>query len=116
MTGALKMRTRRVHEEGTQSAQSAQSNFCEKEILRSPRVLRSFFCCWVVIAFVIGLGAAEADAQSRLQRIRARGHLVCGVESGVAGFATVDAQGHYSGLDIDICRAVAAAIFGSDQN
>src|SRR5215467_6648092 len=61
--------------------------------------------------------AAVVDvcAESRLQRVRARGYLVCGVESGVAGFATVDAQGRYAGLDIDMCRAVAAAIFGSDQ-
>jgi len=57
----------------------------------------------------------DASAQSRLQRVRARGVLVCGVSAGVGGFATVDAQGHYSGLDVDICRAVAAAILGSDQ-
>lgn len=44
--------------------------------------------------------------------VRARGHLVCGVASGVTGFATRDAAGHYSGFDIDICRSVAAAIFG----
>src|SRR5262249_41838503 len=58
---------------------------------------------------------ADLHADSRLQRVRARGYLVCGVEAGVAGFATVDAQAHYVGLDIDMCRAVAAAIFGSDQ-
>jgi len=66
------------------------------------------------LAVVFAL-AVDADAESRLQRIRARGHLVCGVEVGVAGFTTVDAQGRYAGLDVDICRAVAAAIFGSDQ-
>jgi general L-amino acid transport system substrate-binding protein len=71
----------------------------------------------VVVLGSIGLfGTSDVRAQSRLQRIRARGHLVCGVETGVAGFATVDAQGRHSGLDIDICRAVAAAIFGSDLN
>jgi general L-amino acid transport system substrate-binding protein len=65
---------------------------------------------------VIGIAlAVDVHAESRLQRVRARGHLVCGVETGVAGFATVDAQGHYAGLDVDICRGVAAAIFGSDQ-
>jgi general L-amino acid transport system substrate-binding protein len=66
--------------------------------------------CAMTLAVVV-----DARAESRLQRVRARGYLVCGVETGVAGFATVDAQGRYAGLDIDVCRAVAAAIFGSDQ-
>jgi general L-amino acid transport system substrate-binding protein len=52
-------------------------------------------------------------AESRLQRVRRRGHLVCGVSPGVAGFATVDGQGQYAGLDVDICRAMAAAIFAA---
>ena len=52
-------------------------------------------------------------AESRLQRVRKRGHLVCGVSPGVAGFATVDGQGQYAGLDVDICRAMAAAIFAT---
>jgi general L-amino acid transport system substrate-binding protein len=82
---------------------------------------RRFQWCRSALAAVIALGCiglfgtTDVQAETRLQRIRARGHLVCGVETGVAGFAAVDAQGHYSGLDIDICRAVAAAIFGSDQ-
>ena len=53
------------------------------------------------------------DAQPRLDLVRKRGALVCGVTPGVHGFATVDASGRYSGLDVDICRAVAAAIFGT---
>jgi general L-amino acid transport system substrate-binding protein len=39
--------------------------------------------------------------------------LVCGVTPGVRGFADVDDRGQYSGLDVDICRALAAAIFGT---
>jgi general L-amino acid transport system substrate-binding protein len=70
----------------------------------------------VIVGGIGLLGVSDLHAESRLSMIRARGHLVCGVETGVAGFATVDARSHYSGLDIDICRAVAAAIFGSDQN
>ena len=52
-------------------------------------------------------------AQSRLDVVRKRGTLVCGVTPGVSGFAAVDKAGRYSGLDVDICRAVAAAIFGT---
>jgi general L-amino acid transport system substrate-binding protein len=61
------------------------------------------------------LGAAPppAAAQGRLPRIRQRGMFICGVAPGVAGFAHVDAQGRYSGFDVDICRALSAAIFGT---
>src|ERR1043166_4636264 len=74
-------------------------------------VLRS---CQLLVALVLALlTAGPALAQGRLARIRQRGTLVCGVAPGVAGFAHVDGGGRYSGLDVDICRAVAAAIFGS---
>ena len=59
-----------------------------------------------------GLPAAAAG-QGRVARIRQRGALVCGVQPGVAGFAQVDEQGRYTGFDIDICRALSAAIFGT---
>lgn len=44
--------------------------------------------------------------------IRARGALVCGVNTGLAGFAVLNDTGEYEGFDVDICRAVAAAILG----
>jgi general L-amino acid transport system substrate-binding protein len=56
---------------------------------------------------------APMQPGSRLERIQRRGALVCGVEPAVAGFAEADAQGRYRGLDVDVCRAVAAAIFGT---
>jgi general L-amino acid transport system substrate-binding protein len=56
---------------------------------------------------------STAGAQSRLDVIRKRGVVVCGVQPGVQGFAAVDQGGRYSGLDVDICRALAAAIFGT---
>jgi general L-amino acid transport system substrate-binding protein len=59
-----------------------------------------------------GLPAAAAG-QGRVARIRQRGALVCGVQPGVAGFAHVDEQRRYTGLDVDICRALSAAIFGT---
>ena len=66
---------------------------------------------------VAALGAdSPAAAQGRVPRIRQRGTLVCGVAPGVTGFARVDGQGRYSGLDVDVCRAVSAAIFGSPDN
>ena len=56
-----------------------------------------------------------AFAGPRLDQIRQRGYLTCGVEPAVSGFAEVDAAGRYQGFDIDVCRAVAAAIFGSAE-
>ncbi|MEW5962923.1 MAG: amino acid ABC transporter substrate-binding protein [Pseudomonadota bacterium] len=44
--------------------------------------------------------------------MRARGHLECGVSDGVAGFSTVDERGRWSGLDVDLCRALAVAVLG----
>jgi general L-amino acid transport system substrate-binding protein len=48
---------------------------------------------------------------SRLETIKARGTLICGVNGEVPGFSFVDENGQYSGLDVDMCRAVAAALF-----
>ncbi|MCS6945287.1 MAG: amino acid ABC transporter substrate-binding protein [Sutterellaceae bacterium] len=58
------------------------------------------------------LAAAPAQAGKTLDAIRQRGHLICGVNTGLAGFSQADSQGNWSGLDVDICRAVAAAILG----
>src|ERR1051325_8981638 len=67
----------------------------------------------LLIAALLSASCGSGAATSRLSRIRQRGFLVCGVFPGIAGFAQVDRQGHYTGFDIDICRAVAAAIVGS---
>ena len=71
--------------------------------------------CLVLWALVsTGLAVAfAAAAEGRVPRIRQRGALVCGVAPGVAGFAHVDEQGRYRGFDVDICRALSAAIFGT---
>jgi general L-amino acid transport system substrate-binding protein len=47
-----------------------------------------------------------------LETVKARGNLICGVNSQVPGFGYVDADGNYAGIDVDYCRALAAAIFG----
>jgi general L-amino acid transport system substrate-binding protein len=67
---------------------------------------------------VIGLAMpAVAEAQGvaagpTLSAVRARGALICGSNTGSAGFGAPDSQGNYRGFDPDICRAVAAAVFG----
>ncbi len=49
--------------------------------------------------------------KSRLDVVKNRGKLRCGVEGGIPGFSYVDENGNYSGIDVDICRAIAAALF-----
>ncbi|MCL2930796.1 MAG: amino acid ABC transporter substrate-binding protein [Trichodesmium sp. MAG_R03] len=48
---------------------------------------------------------------SRSDIVKNRGKLICGVEGGIPGFSYVDQNGNYSGIDVDICKAVAAALF-----
>lgn len=55
---------------------------------------------------------AQAPAADTLGAVQARGQLACGVSTGVAGLSQADARGEWRGLDADICRAVAAAVFG----
>src|SRR5438874_9135490 len=69
----------------------------------------------LLIAAVLSASCGGATPGSRVSRIRQRGFLVCGVFPGIAGFAHVDGQGHYTGFDVDFCRAVAAAIVGSAE-
>ncbi len=65
--------------------------------------------CLGVLAAVGGLSAAHGDT---LETVRERGVLHCGVTTGFAGFSAPDSQGNWKGLDVDMCRAVAAAVFG----
>ncbi|WGS45514.1 amino acid ABC transporter substrate-binding protein [Burkholderia sp. JSH-S8] len=57
-------------------------------------------------------GARAADGVT-LAQARARGVLRCGVSEGIAGFSSRSASGIWTGLDVDFCRAVAAAVLGS---
>jgi general L-amino acid transport system substrate-binding protein len=72
-----------------------------KRILTAGAVLAAF-ACW----------AAAASAQSTLDTVKKRGQLICGVNVGLGGFSLADSQGKWSGLDIDLCNAVAAAVLG----
>ena len=64
------------------------------------------------VCAVIGLSALPAHAGKTIDAIKARGQLVCGVSTGLAGFSAADSQGNWSGLDVDVCKAIAAAMLG----
>lgn len=55
--------------------------------------------------------ATQPSSGGRLQTIISRGNLICGVNNVLPGFGNVEADGSFSGFDVDFCRAVAAAIF-----
>jgi general L-amino acid transport system substrate-binding protein len=66
----------------------------------------------ILLALAAGLTfSAEAQAQTTLKTVQDRGSLICGVNPGLEGFASKDANGQWSGFDVDFCRALAAAIF-----
>ena len=56
--------------------------------------------------------AGAAQAGPTVDAIKKRGELVCGVSQGSAGLSIADAQGRWTGLDADLCRALAAAVLG----
>ena len=56
--------------------------------------------------------AGAASAQATLEAVKARGELLCGSNTGLTGFGAPDANGNWTGFDVDLCRAVAAAVLG----
>lgn len=71
----------------------------------------------VVLAAGLGLAASSAYAQTTtsatLDAVKAKGYVQCGVTGGVPGFSAPDANNNWSGLEVDYCRALAAAIFNN---
>lgn len=66
------------------------------------------------LLFALALAAAlvvQAADASTLRTVKDRGMLSCGVSQGLPGFSASDLKGNWTGIDVDVCRAVAAAIF-----
>ncbi len=65
-----------------------------------------------VAAAALVATATTAHAATTLENVKERGRLVCGVSTGLPGFSQPDSDGNWTGIDVDTCRAVAAAVFG----
>jgi general L-amino acid transport system substrate-binding protein len=63
------------------------------------------------VATAVASGAFAQARTATLEQVKARGILNCGSGTGLAGFGLPDAQGNWNGLDVDVCRAISAAIF-----
>ena len=62
-----------------------------------------------------GAAAAAPQERSRLEKVKARGRLTCAAPNDVPGLGYLDSEGRNLGFDVDLCRAVAAAIFGNGE-
>lgn len=72
---------------------------------------------WLVAGIAAGTLAAvalpgSARAGATLDKVKKAGQVVCGVNTAVAGFSMANSQGKYTGIDVDVCRAIAAAAVG----
>ena len=76
--------------------------------------LKSFTYLLVSVALLIGLQseAFAAKKSKTLSNTIKKGFVKCGVSQGLPGFSNADAAGNWSGVDVDVCRAVAAAVLG----
>ena len=66
----------------------------------------------LVTTAVLLAAASGAHAGAALNTIKERGYIKCGVSDGLPGFSYADEKGKFSGIDVDLCHAVAAAVFG----
>ena len=64
----------------------------------------------LAVAALTLAATVPAHAGKTIDAIKARGQVVCGVNTGLAGFSAADSSGNWSGLDVDVCKAVAAAL------
>ena len=77
--------------------------------------MKKFVAAALAAGIGMALSATGASAQATLAQVKQRGILNCGSNTGLAGFGVPDAQGNWKGLDVDLCRAISAAIF-NDPN
>ncbi|MBN8934038.1 MAG: transporter substrate-binding domain-containing protein, partial [Rhizobium pusense] len=77
-----------------------------------PPIFAMAFAAMAALAPVSGRAAPESGL---LEQVRHRGAVICGVAPSLAGFSIPDRQGRWTGFDVDLCRAVAAAIFDDPE-
>ena len=61
---------------------------------------------------VAAIAANNAHAGAVLDGIKAKGFVQCGVNTGLPGFSAANAEGKWEGIDVDVCRGIAAALLG----
>jgi general L-amino acid transport system substrate-binding protein len=69
----------------------------------------------LALLLTVNLLPSPARAGRTLDAVKKRGEVVCGVNTSAPGFSAADSQGRWRGLDVDVCRAVAAAVLGDAE-
>jgi general L-amino acid transport system substrate-binding protein len=67
---------------------------------------------WIAAAAALSLTVAGGAQAATLGDVKEKGFIQCGVSQGVPGFSNPDQAGNWTGIDVDVCRAAAAAVFG----
>ncbi|MFK7892651.1 MAG: amino acid ABC transporter substrate-binding protein [Granulosicoccus sp.] len=70
---------------------------------------------YVATAALLASAAGLANADETLEAVKEKGSIQCGVSQGLPGFSNPDDQGNWTGLDVDFCKAMAAAVFGDPE-
>src|SRR5688572_8508651 len=96
---------------GRRLRESARRDTAARQPQEGLRMKASVFAGASLAALIVA-GAASA---ATLDDVRARGALNCGVNPGLTGFAAPDANGVWQGFDVDLCRAIAAAVLGDPE-
>ena len=76
--------------------------------------LRSTILTGLLASAALACGAAAASAGT-LDTVKGKGQLTCGANTSLAGFGIPDDKGQWTGLDVDVCRAIAAAVLGDSK-
>ena len=76
--------------------------------------MKKMMIATLAAASVLLAVANQAHAGATLDAVQKKGFVQCGISDGLPGFSYADADGKFSGIDVDICRGVAAAVFGAD--
>jgi general L-amino acid transport system substrate-binding protein len=71
--------------------------------------------CLIAMGAAISVCFTAIASAGTLEDVKVRGMLNCGVNTGLRGFSEPDANGNWKGLDVDLCRAIAAAVFGDAE-
>jgi general L-amino acid transport system substrate-binding protein len=79
--------------------------------MKGGRVSKLLQALMLVVTITLGWSVSMASAQT-LEAVRERGFLICGATNPLSGFAQQDGEGRWSGFDVDLCRGIAAAVFG----
>jgi len=77
--------------------------------------MRVLFAIPIVAAMVMGGVPTPVQADVTLDTIKKRGKVICGANGSRAGFSALDSKGQWQGLDVDTCKAIAAAVLGDKE-